>query len=109
MQVFNQVPTAELQVDNVTQTVVTVGTTSVTLLAANAERKFLRIKHQNSGGAQFIYLHFAATPATATNGFELSENGIHLEGVGTGQMIYTGEIRAIASAAGRPVYVEERF
>lgn len=106
---FHHEPTAELQVDNVTQTVVTVGTVSVTLLAANPERKFLRVKHQNSGGAQFVYLHFAASPATTTNGFELAENGIHLEGVGTGQMIYTGEIRVIASAAGRPVYVEERY
>ena len=109
MTIFNQVNSAELQVDNVTQTVVTVGTTSVVLLAANPERKFLRIKHQNSGGAQFVYIHFAASPATAANGFELSENGIHLEGVGTGQMIYTGEIRCIASGAGRPVYVEERY
>lgn len=109
MSLFHHEPTAELQVDNVTQTVITVGTASVVLLASNPERKFLRVKHQSAGGAQLVYLHFAASPATITNGFELTEGQIHLEGVGTGQMIYTGEIRAIASAAGRPVYVEERF
>lgn len=106
---FHYNPTAEFQVDNVTQTVVTVGTTSVTLLAANPERKFLRIKHQSSGGAALIFIRFSATPATATNAFELSEGGVYVEGISTGGMIYAGEIRVIASGAGRPVYVEERF
>lgn len=103
------IPTAELQVDNVTQTVITVGAASVTLLAANAERKFLRVKHQSSGGAASVYIKFQAIAATATNALELREGESHTEGVGTGQMIYTGEIRVIASGAGRPVYVEERF
>lgn len=109
MPVFNQIPTAELQVDNVVQTVVSVGGVSAVLLPANPERKFLRIKHQSSGGAAFVYVKFAAAAATATNALELSEGAIHLEGVGTGEMIYTGEIRAISSGGARPVYVEERF
>lgn len=109
MSLFNQVNSAELQVDNVSQTVVTVGTVSVVLLAERAERKFLRIKHQSSGGAQFVYVHFGASPATTTNGLELIEGEPHKEGVGTGEMVFTGEIRAIASGAGRQVYVEERY
>lgn len=106
---FHHEPTAELQVDNVTQTVVTVGTTSIVLIASNPERKFIRIKHQSSGGSQFVYLRFSATPATATNALELSEGQEFREGVGEGTMIYTGEIRVIASSGTRNVYVEERF
>lgn len=108
MSLFNQIPTAELQISTVTQTVVTVGAVSVTLLASNSERKFLRIKHQSSGGAAFVFIKFAAVAATATNALELAEGQIYEEGIGAGQMIYTGEIRVIASGAGRPVYVEER-
>lgn len=109
MQPFIQIPTAELQVDNVTQTVVAVGAASVTLIVANPERKFLRVKHQSSGGAQFVYIHFDATPATTTNGLELIEGATYEEGVGAGGMVYTGEIRVIASGGGRNVYVEERY
>lgn len=109
MTLFHHEPTAELQVDNVTQTVVTVGTTSTVLIAANPERKFIRIKHQSSGGTAFIYLRFSATAATTTNAYEIAEGQEFREGVGEGTMIYTGEIRVIASSAGRPVYVEERY
>lgn len=106
---FHYNPTAEFQVDTVTQTVITVGAASVTLLAANPERKFLRIKHQSTGGAAFVYIKFASVPATSTNALELAEGAVYVEGVSTGGMIYAGEIRVIASGAGRPVYVEERF
>lgn len=109
MALFHSQPSAELQVDTVTQTVVTAGAASVTLLAANPERKFLRIKHQSSGGTAIVFIKFQAIAATPTNALELREGEVHVEGVGTGQMIYTGEIRVIASGAGRPVYVEERY
>lgn len=109
MPLISQIHTAEEQIDNITQTVIAVGAASVTLLAANTERKFLRIKHQSSGGTAFVYIKFAAVAATSTNAFELSEGQLYEEGIGVQGFIYTGEVRVIASAAGRPVYVEERF
>lgn len=106
---FHNQPTAELQIDNVTQTVISVGGASTVILSANAERKFLRIKHQSSGGATFVYIKFAAAAATTANALELSEGQVYEEGIGAGQMIYTGEIRCISGGAARPVYVEERY
>lgn len=103
------IPTAELQIDNVTQTVISVGGASTTILAANPERKMVRIKHQSSGGSALIYIRFSASPATTTNALELSEGQTYEAGAGFSGVIYTGEIRCISSGAARPVYVEERF
>lgn len=105
--ISNQINSAELQVDNVTQTVVPV-TGSTVVLSANAERKFLRVKNQDAG-SQIIFVHFGASPATTTNGLQLVSGESHKEGVGTGEMIYTGEIRAISSSGTNNLYVEERY
>lgn len=101
------IPSAELQVDNVTQTVSTVSVSAV-VLAANAERKYMKFKNQDAG-AQSIFIHFAATPATTTNGLQLLSGETYSEGVGTGLMIYTGEVRAISSSGTNNLYVEERY
>lgn len=107
MGVFNQIPTAELQIDTITQTVVSVTTASSVVLAANAERKFFRLKNQDTG-TQRIFIRLNASAATSTNSFELLDSQEYTEGVGAGGMVYTGEIRAISSSGSKNLYVEER-
>lgn len=107
MALFEQVPSAELLTDTVTQTVIAVSTASTTILSAQPARKFLRIKNQD-GGAAKVYIKLAATAATTTNSFELLVGQIYEEGVGAGGIIYTGEIRAISASGSVNVYVEER-
>lgn len=101
------IPTAELLIDTVTQTVTSVSTVSTTVLAANPSRKFFRLKNQDTGTAR-IYIRLSATAATSTNAFELLDGESYSEGVSAGGMVYTGEIRAIASTGTKNLYVEER-
>ena len=108
MEIFQWQPSAELQVDNVVQTVVSVTTTSAVVLAANPERKYVLFRAQGAGTNR-IYLKFAAVAATVTNAYELLDAAEREEGVGTGKMIYTGEVRAITNSGSKDLYVEERY
>lgn len=105
---FVKIDTAENNVDTVTQTVFAMSNTSVTILAANPERKYAYFFNQNlvSGNqSNQVFLHFAATPATTSNGVGIKEGqGYEFPK----NFVYTGEIRAIAGVAGPiPLYVEE--
>lgn len=105
---FQQIRTAEVQVDTITQTVINVPNASTTVLAANPERKYMKFRSQGTGTAA-LYLRFSATVATATNSLELLDAEEYEEGISiVGGMIYTGEVRAITSAGSKELYVEER-
>jgi len=103
---FTQINTAELQVDNITQTVVTVSNVSVTVLAANAERKYIYFLNQGTVNAP-VYLHFDASAATNANGIALRDGQSYSF---PSKFVYTGEVRAISdTSANKPLYVEEWF
>lgn len=107
MGMFFTDPAGEVSTSTVTQNVLTITATSSTVLAANPNRKFFRLLNQQTGVTS-VFIHFDATAATTSNGFELKDGQEYEEGIGAGGMIYTGEIRAITASSTKSLYVEER-
>lgn len=103
---FHHEPTAELQMDTVTQTVISVPNASTTVLAANPERKYILLRSQGAGTTA-IYIKFAASAAAANNSRELLDAEQIELGVGTGKAVYVGEIRAITASGSKDLYIEE--
>ncbi|PGH85784.1 hypothetical protein CN899_08055 [Bacillus thuringiensis] len=87
------------------QVTVNVANTSVTVLVANSNRKRLFIRNNSTATANPIFIHFAASPATVTNGIPLYPGEAYDLPYNT---IYTGEIRAISSTSdNKALYLEE--
>lgn len=83
-------------------TTVSVGTTSVTAVAANSARKGLIIA--NCNGGRTIYLRFGSTAATTTAfAFALTQGSTYEMAT----PVYTGAIQAIASGGGASILVQE--
>lgn len=81
-----------------------VSTTSITLLAANASRKYVFIKNYDISPTRIVYIHFGAT-ATTSNGIPIFEGESYEF---PDEFIYTGIITAIiSSGASIPVSATE--
>lgn len=83
-------------------TSVTVGTSSTTLVSANASRKLLVIS--NDHATNILYVRLGASAAVANQGIRLNAAGGSLTLRGDE---YTGEVRAIASGASTVVTLSE--
>lgn len=90
-------------VSSATHNIITVGTTSVQLLAANTSRHHLLVI--NTGTANDCYYMLAAT-ATVGSGTVLTKNN-GSDGLDFTQAIYTGAISAITSSGTTSVTVRE--
>lgn len=82
----------------------TVANISITLLAANANRKKLFIRNFSNSNSP-IYIHFGSTTATLTNGVPIIQGETYEPPFNT---IFTGAIQAIsATSTAKDIYIEE--
>ena len=77
--------------DTISTTRITVGTTSVTLIAVNTNRRNLMLRNLSATGTIYIT---GTSPATTTTSFPI------LPGEVLGDLRYSGNLYAIASEAG---------
>lgn len=86
------------------QVLLNISNISVTVLAANSNRKRLFIRNASNSNAP-IFIHFGASVATTTNGVPLIQGETYEPPFNT---IFTGEIRAISSTSAlKELYIEE--
>lgn len=92
-------PVAQRKGSTVSSTYVTVGASSVTVLASNANRLSVTIVNDSDA---IIYLKLGGVAAVLNSGIRLNPNGGMWQ-----DDTYTGEIRAISYAAGKNLCVAE--
>lgn len=86
--------------DGGTSTKVAVGATSVEVVAAQSQRKYLLLVNDSNAT---IYVHLGTADAVINTGIRLNANGGALEI--SGERLYRGKITAISSAASKNLCV----